>query len=135
MVVWRCTASARDADAKRLACPRGGGVRSLALARFAQGTKTESAPVACSMLLLRTCRKKRCQALHPMPRTLRKAFSDRQDARKSRGPRATRRKFNMKTINLIGAAAIAVFTMSAGAFAVNYPMVGGAAMYPSRNII
>ena len=41
----------------------------------------------------------------------------------------------MKTINLIGAAAIAVFTMSAGAFAVNYPMVGGAAMYPSRNII
>jgi len=41
----------------------------------------------------------------------------------------------MKTINLIGAAAIAVLTMSAGAFAVNYPMVGGAAMYPSRNII
>ena len=41
----------------------------------------------------------------------------------------------MKTINLIGAAAIAVFAMSAGARAVNYPMVGGAAMYPSRNII
>lgn len=41
----------------------------------------------------------------------------------------------MKTINLVGAAAIAVMTMSAGAFAVNYPMVGGAAMYPSRNII
>ena len=41
----------------------------------------------------------------------------------------------MKTVNLIGAAAIAVLTMSAGAFAVNYPMVGGAAMYPSRNII
>jgi uncharacterized surface protein with fasciclin (FAS1) repeats len=41
----------------------------------------------------------------------------------------------MKTINLIGATAIAAFVMSAGAFAVNYPMVGGAAMYPSRNII
>jgi uncharacterized surface protein with fasciclin (FAS1) repeats len=41
----------------------------------------------------------------------------------------------MRTINLIGAAAIAALTMSAGAFAVNYPMVGGAAMYPSRNII
>jgi uncharacterized surface protein with fasciclin (FAS1) repeats len=41
----------------------------------------------------------------------------------------------MKTINVIGAAAIAALTMSAGAFAVNYPMVGGAAMYPSRNII
>ena len=41
----------------------------------------------------------------------------------------------MKTINLFGAAAIAVLTMSAGAFAVNSPMVGGAAMYPSRNII
>ena len=41
----------------------------------------------------------------------------------------------MKTINLIGAAAIAALAMSAGAFAVNYPMVGGAAMYPSRNII
>ena len=41
----------------------------------------------------------------------------------------------MRTINLVGAAAIAVLTMSAGAFAVNYPMVGGAAMYPSRNII
>ena len=41
----------------------------------------------------------------------------------------------MKTVNLIGAAAIAALTMSAGAFAVNYPMVGGAAMYPSRNII
>src|SRR5437868_8472133 len=41
----------------------------------------------------------------------------------------------MKTINLIGAAAIAVLTMSAGAFAVNYPMVGGAPMYPSKNII
>jgi len=38
-------------------------------------------------------------------------------------------------MNLIGAAAIAAFTMSAGAYAVNYPMVGGAAMYPSRNII
>jgi len=41
----------------------------------------------------------------------------------------------MRTINLLGAAAIAALTMSAGAFAVNYPMVGGAAMYPSRNII
>ena len=41
----------------------------------------------------------------------------------------------MRTINFIGAAAFAVVTMSAGAFAVNYPMVGGAAMYPSRNII
>src|SRR5580765_534375 len=41
----------------------------------------------------------------------------------------------MKTINVVGAAAIAALTMSAGAFAVNYPMVGGAAMYPSRNII
>ena len=41
----------------------------------------------------------------------------------------------MRTMNLIGAAAIAAFTMSAGAYAVNYPMVGGAAMYPSRNII
>jgi uncharacterized surface protein with fasciclin (FAS1) repeats len=41
----------------------------------------------------------------------------------------------MKTLNLVGAAAIAALTMSAGAFAVNYPMVGGAAMYPSRNII
>lgn len=41
----------------------------------------------------------------------------------------------MKTINLIGAAAVAALAMSAGAFAVNYPMVGGAAMYPSRNII
>ncbi|HLY05264.1 MAG TPA: fasciclin domain-containing protein [Rhizomicrobium sp.] len=41
----------------------------------------------------------------------------------------------MKTINLLGAAAIVALTMSASAFAVNYPMVGGAAMYPSRNII
>jgi len=41
----------------------------------------------------------------------------------------------MRTLNLIGAAAITALTMSAGAFAVNYPMVGGAAMYPSRNII
>jgi uncharacterized surface protein with fasciclin (FAS1) repeats len=41
----------------------------------------------------------------------------------------------MKTINLIGAVAIAALAMSAGALAVNYPMVGGAAMYPSRNII
>jgi uncharacterized surface protein with fasciclin (FAS1) repeats len=41
----------------------------------------------------------------------------------------------MSRINLIGAAAIAALTMSASAFAVNYPMVGGSAMYPSRNII
>src|ERR1700730_2323634 len=41
----------------------------------------------------------------------------------------------MSRINLIGAAAIAALTMSAGAFAVNYPMVGGSAMYPSKNII
>lgn len=41
----------------------------------------------------------------------------------------------MKMINLFGVAAIAALTMGAGAFAVNYPMVGGAAMYPSRNII
>lgn len=41
----------------------------------------------------------------------------------------------MRTINLLGTAAIAALAMSAGAFAVNYPMVGGAAMYPSRNII
>jgi uncharacterized surface protein with fasciclin (FAS1) repeats len=41
----------------------------------------------------------------------------------------------MRMINLMGAAAIAALFMSAGASAVNYPMVGGAAMYPSRNII
>src|SRR6202166_3419637 len=41
----------------------------------------------------------------------------------------------MSRISLIGAAAIAALTVSAGAFAVNYPMVGGSAMYPSRNII
>src|SRR6202035_3072272 len=41
----------------------------------------------------------------------------------------------MKRMTLIGAAAMIAGFMSAGAFAVNYPMVGGSAMYPSRNII
>jgi len=41
----------------------------------------------------------------------------------------------MRTIKLIGATAIAALTMTGGAIAVNDPMVGGAAMYPSRNII
>jgi len=41
----------------------------------------------------------------------------------------------MKMMDSFAAATIAVFITSAAAYAVNYPMVGGAAMYPSRNII
>ena len=41
----------------------------------------------------------------------------------------------MNKIKLMGVAVAAAVMMSAAAFAVNYPMVGGAAMYPSRNII
>ena len=41
----------------------------------------------------------------------------------------------MNRMTLIGAAATIAGFVSAGAFAVNYPMVGGSAMYPSRNII
>jgi uncharacterized surface protein with fasciclin (FAS1) repeats len=41
----------------------------------------------------------------------------------------------MSRFNRIGAAMIATLVAGSSAYAVNYPMVGGAAMYPSRNIV
>ncbi len=41
----------------------------------------------------------------------------------------------MHKLNFFGAAAIAVLALGGSALATSYPMVGGAAMYPSRNII
>jgi uncharacterized surface protein with fasciclin (FAS1) repeats len=42
---------------------------------------------------------------------------------------------HMSRIHMIGAAAIAILALSGAARAVDYPMVGGSAMYPTRNII
>jgi uncharacterized surface protein with fasciclin (FAS1) repeats len=41
----------------------------------------------------------------------------------------------MNRNHMIGAAAVAILAVSAAAHAADYPMVGGSAMYPTRNII
>jgi uncharacterized surface protein with fasciclin (FAS1) repeats len=41
----------------------------------------------------------------------------------------------MKNFNLLGASAVVMFSLVGGAMAADNPMVGGAAMYPTKNIV